>query len=144
MLKKLMNGPNTHTHAVSDSLCSRLVRCRMEHCRNSDSATRSTSSLTDSPALTAAQLSGGASANSSHSPSVASQSSRPSSGLQPGNLQSVDDRPAIRKSAGEKRRRQKSSLSPAISMDVYARPHLPHCRLYRALDLQLYEKYKAG
>jgi hypothetical protein len=44
----------------------------------------------------------------------------------------------------QQRRRHMSSLHPAVSLDEFSRPHLPHCRLYRASDLLLYEKYKAG
>ncbi len=103
------------------------VRCRMEHCRPASESARSSSR------------------RSSNSPSVASQRSSgqdsPSTIAAAAFRRAAESPPMI---GEQQRRRHMSSLHPAVSVDEFSRPHLPHCRLYRASDLLLYEKYKAG
>jgi hypothetical protein len=101
------------------------VRCRMEHCRPASESARSSSR------------------RSSNSPSVASQrsSGQDSPSTAAAFRRAAESPPVI---GEQQRRRHMSSLHPAVSVDEFSRPHLPHCRLYRASDLLLYEKYKAG
>jgi hypothetical protein len=135
-----------------------VSRCRMDHCRTGDSVRSSSRRSSASPSVT--------SRPSPQAPSVTSVTTRYSSQGQsslarhcppdsplatptpPSSVYSsrFDDSMPSRNVEYEKRRYPKSSLpaGPSATLDEYSRPHLPYCRLYRASDLLLYEKYKAG
>ncbi len=102
------------------------VRCRMEHCRPASESARSSSRRSSKSPSAASQRSSG-----HDSPSSTAAAFR----------RAAESPPMI---GEQQRRRHMSSLHPAVSVDEFSRPHLPHCRLYRASDLLLYEKYKAG